>query len=132
MATQIVCSWNKFGYCRHKEACRRKHVKEICENPSCDFKTCSFRHPKQCKFYRDHGLCKFDPCMFSHKVNNTAYEKLEQKCEENALKISNIEEILANKDEQINQLIDKIDGMKNEIFLKINYLEEAINEKDLR
>ena len=62
--------------------------------------------------------------MFSHKVNNTAYEKLEQKCEENALKISNIEEILANKDEQINKLIDKIDGLKNEKVLKINDLEE--------
>ena len=131
MATQIVCSWNKFGYCRHKETCRKKHVKEICENPSCEIKMCSLRHPKLCKYYRDHGFCKFDPCMFSHKISNAAYEKLEQKFEENALKISNIEEILANKDEQINKLIDKIDELRNEIVLKINNLEEEISEKDL-
>ena len=32
MATQTVCSFYRFGYCKHKELCRKRHVKEICEN----------------------------------------------------------------------------------------------------
>ena len=32
MASQSVCQFNKFGFCKFKEACRKQHVKELCEN----------------------------------------------------------------------------------------------------
>ena len=76
MATQNVCKWNKYGYCKHGEMCRKSHVKEICENSECDVSMCTFRHPKTCKYYRDYRKCKFDPCMFLHveKENDSETE----------------------------------------------------------
>ena len=125
MATQIVCSFFKFGYCKHKEMCRKRHVKEICENSSCDVYTCILRHPKPCKFFRNHRMCKFDPCMFSHEINNTSDTNLETK-------IDNLEKIISEKDDIIKQLTQKIDEnsdrVKN-IIEKMNDLEklETIN-----
>ena len=45
MTAQNVCKWNKFGYCKHKECCRNKHIKELCEYGACDIVNCIFRHP---------------------------------------------------------------------------------------
>ena len=41
MATQSVYEFNKFGFCKYKEMCRKKHVGELCENLNCDIKTCN-------------------------------------------------------------------------------------------
>ena len=31
-----ICMYSKFGYCRYKEQCRKKHYSEICdENETC-------------------------------------------------------------------------------------------------
>ena len=61
-----VCLYFKFGYCKHKDCCRKQHVKEVCVNKACEISTCSLRHPKICKFYREYGQCKFNPCLFRH------------------------------------------------------------------
>ena len=50
-----------------------RHVKELCENNACDLANCILRHPKNCKYYRDYGKCKFNPCVFlrvSQKTKN--------------------------------------------------------------
>ena len=38
MATQTkkVCPFNKFGYCKHKDMCRKLHINELCENTKRD------------------------------------------------------------------------------------------------
>ena len=61
-----VCLYFKFGYCKHKDCCRKKHVKEVCDKKACEISTCSLRHPKICKFNREYGQCKFNPCLFRH------------------------------------------------------------------
>ena len=116
MAAQIVCSFYKFGYCKHKEMCRKRHVQEICENSSCDFYTCILRHPK---------MWQFDPCMFSHNIKDTSFENLEAK-------IDNLETIISEKDESIKQLTLKIDENSENVermLEKMNDLEklESIN-----
>ena len=50
MATQNVCRYFKFGFCRFKEMCRFMHISEVCENPSCEIKLCNLRHPRICNF----------------------------------------------------------------------------------
>ena len=34
--TQNVCPFNKFGYWKHKDMCRKLHIKELCENTKRD------------------------------------------------------------------------------------------------
>ena len=74
MAAQIICQWFKFGYCKHKEYCRRHHEEEVCTDDSCEIFGCRKRHPKICKYFWNHGRCKFDPCAFLHKENNSTLE----------------------------------------------------------
>ena len=69
MATQNFCPHNKFGYCKHKQMCRNLHVDVICGNSACDISICLSRHPKACRYYRDYGRCKFNPCAFLHLEN---------------------------------------------------------------
>ena len=58
MATQNVCSFNKFGYCKFRNNCRKMHVNENCENESCEITTWKLRHPKPCRYFRDLRRCK--------------------------------------------------------------------------
>ena len=70
MATQVICKFNKYGYFRYQEMCRKQHINEKCENSSCDRKECMLRHPKIGKFFREYGFCKFGEwCKFTHKEN---------------------------------------------------------------
>ena len=98
MATQKslpVCSYFKFGYCKHKELCRKNHVKELCEKVDCDISSCFLRHPKICKFYREYQKCKFDPCMFRHvdQLSDTDIHLLKK---QNEKLLSNIEKLENN------------------------------------
>ena len=36
MATQNICNFNKFGFCKFRDRCRKQHVNDKCENSSCD------------------------------------------------------------------------------------------------
>jgi hypothetical protein len=78
MAIQNVCSWNKFGFCKHRETCRKFHAKEVCDDKECDILKCSLRHPKTCKFYNEYKRCKFVPCAFKHIESNDDIEKLKK------------------------------------------------------
>ena len=135
MAQQNVCGHFKFGFCKYKESCRKKHIKEICENSSCVIKICNLRHPKICKFYREFGRCKFtDGCAFKHIVFDNILAK----------RVDNLEKKLNEKDKQIKQLTDsqndikqrlaekendfeKLNKMMNEMLLKVENLVEENN-----
>ena len=91
MAAQNVCKWNKFGYCKHKECSRNKHIKELCENGACDIVNCIFRQPRSCKYYRDYGKCKFDPFMYLHD------NKYDDKTENDIVKLKKENESISGK-----------------------------------
>ena len=74
MDAQIICQWFKFGYCKHKERCRKQHEEEVCSEDSCEIFRCRKRHPKTCKYFWNHGRCKFDPCAFLHRENTSTQE----------------------------------------------------------
>ena len=78
-----MCNFNKYGFCRYQERCRKFHGKILCENLNCEVRECKLRHPKQCKFLRDYGYCKFGEwCYFSHKelrkMSNAENEELKE------------------------------------------------------
>ena len=71
MAPNNVCHYFKFGYCKHADHCRRRHIREKCENKDCDARTCEKRHPIECKYYRDFKRCKFGSyCLYEHIERN--------------------------------------------------------------
>ena len=77
-------------------------------------------------------MCKFDPCMFSHEINETPYKNLEEKLDGNTSKINNLENIVSEKDETIQQLKTKLDENSEDvkkIYEKLKELEklESVN-----
>ena len=153
MATQNVCKWNKYGYCKHGDMCRKLHVNDICENSSCKIICCLKRHPKHCKFYANYKRCKFDPCAFLHVENMNSFEYLKKENENILLKINDIDNSLKSLDAKeletknfIEKLLDiekKVDILtnvrqdihtKNEIIdnlkQKVNEMEEKMKVKD--
>ena len=148
MATQSVCLYNKFGYCKHKELCRKQHVNGICENVSCEISVCRSRHPKTCKWYREFGKCKFDPCAFKH-VENNSVEKLTEENREILYKLSVVEKALKALQEEENEVTESIKKATNEETIKdfkeklsyqngvlesfgnkLKEMKEAVEEKD--
>ena len=111
MATQSVCGFYKFGFCRFREVCRKEHVKKLCESSSCDGKTCAERHPRVCKFFKNVGYCKFGEwCLFSHIIKkDPEMEKL--KAENRAIlkRLEEVEKVLFEKDKEINDIMKSIE-----------------------
>ena len=135
MAAQNVCLWNKFGYCKHKECCRKRHVKELCENNTCDILNCIFRHPKNCRYYRDYGKCKFNPCMFLHVKKDRDDDEIVNLRNENESvkkKLETIENEMSELDAKIvksENIITKLLEVEKK-FDKIIDIEKHLYEKD--
>ena len=109
---------NKFGFCKFQETCRFKHVKEICQEKSCEIETCSQIHPKECRYYKEYTRCKFGSyCFFRHedkpRVNIQKFEE----------KINTFEEEQTKLQAQINCL----NQVMNEKVCAIKHLEKKLN-----
>ena len=126
MATQSVCLFNRFGYCRYKESCRKLHVDELCDYSSCEFSKCIQRHPKTCKWYKKYKRCKFNPCKFSHEDD---LDKLRVDSRKALEKIGEIEKILEEKDTLENKIKD-FENKVDELGMEIKRLEAVVVEKD--
>ena len=119
MATQNVCRYFKFGFCKYLEKCRFPHVKEICESQECDVKSCTLRHPRICSYYRDYNRCKFGEwCCFKHAETNEISDK------EIVNRINNLEKLIAEKNEVISILENKIKLIEKKVGLDM----ESVNE----
>ena len=113
MATQSVCLYNKFGYCKHKELFCKQHVIDICENVSYELSVCMLRHPKTCKLYMEFGRCKFDPCAFKH-IGNNSLEKLNEENREILYKLSVVEKALKALEEEETEVTENMKKATNE------------------
>ena len=63
------CQFSKYGFCKFKDSCKRKHYNEDCKDSSnCqNIKTCNKRHPKPCKRFGS-GRCRFQSeCAYNHQ-----------------------------------------------------------------
>ena len=132
MATQNVCNWNKYGFCKHGERCRKLHVKEVCEKPSCTIVCCLKRHPKQCKFFSNHKMCKFDPCAFLHVENTDTFEYLKNENEVILLKINDVNisiKALEEKELETKTIIDKLMEVEKKLEI-FTYVRQHIHAKD--
>ena len=68
MAAEVLfCKFHQFGHCKFGSTRRKFHTKETCNTFKCIISDCSYRHPRQCKFFVLYGRCKFGTdCSFLH------------------------------------------------------------------
>ena len=110
MAPQNVCRYFKFGHCKFSDNCKFMHVKEKCENLSCEIWSCSLRHPKKCKYFREFKRCKFGEwCSFDHTESNGNQDSINAILE----KLENLSKIISEKDDLIRDLAQKMDKLEN-------------------
>ena len=96
-----ICLFNKFGHCRFRDACRKRHISDICEINDCEISECSRRHPRECRYWNEYGRCKFsDFCSFKHKPLDTF-------------------ETNDNLDKELTTLKEKLEISKNFLLRKI-------------
>ena len=130
MATQNVCRYFKFGHCKFCDKCRFLHVKERCENPTCEIRSCSLRHPRKCKWQRDYGRCKYGEwCSFDHNNisdNQKSINKILQRLE-------HMSKIILEKDNMINHLAEKIRKLEEHFDSndEVDITEHENNETEL-
>ena len=121
-----VCKFGKFGFCKYKEGCHRKHYTEVCESLSeCrNIKECPKRHPKICRRYFSSGYeCQFkEDCAYTHsKIDNDEEKnKLKEKVE--ILEKTVIE--LSNKVE--GKELERIEKVLHALTRKVLYLENEM------
>ena len=72
---KALCRRNKYGYCKHSDKCRFRHVNEKCVTPDCNVFDCERRHPKIFKFKGQYGRCKCTTyCKYDHDKPNNLIE----------------------------------------------------------
>ena len=135
MAAQNVCFYNKYGFCKYLERCRKYHETEVCEKTNCGIRECSLRHPRVCKFFRDLGFCKFSEwCKFSHKLNknnavkNDELNKLEDRLKAVEFELENKNAKLLKLENEIKDVYVKV-SEKDQTISKINKKLNVLNEK---
>ena len=77
-----VCKYGKFGFCKFKKRCKRRHFTEVCENLSrcTKINECEKRHPKTCRRFTVENECWFkNDCAYSHMESREVPEKNELK-----------------------------------------------------
>ena len=79
-----MCIHDKFGFCKFKSACERKHFDQKCEDlSSCrNIRNCMKRHPKTCKRFAFQDDCRFGSlCAYNHKeiIYNTEESEMKEK-----------------------------------------------------
>ena len=143
MAAQNICNFNKFGFCKFSENCRKNHINEKCSKSSCDISTCQLRHPKVCRYLRDYKYCKFGEwCKFLHvEAENNCNDIIQIKKEQENLaqKLNLVEKQLEEKNDIIESILKKFDfdilegkitakdNLIKELDQKINQMEEKMS-----
>ena len=121
MAAPILCLFNKFGYCKFGETCRKHHINQKCDESSCEINPCKKRHPQVCRYFQKYGRCKFSPCAFKHEVLRNHNEKLEKDIKDLSDKIHVLEEIIMTKEKTIDEITaQSIDQYISNQYCKTN------------
>ena len=92
-----VCKYDKFGYCKYKDDCQKKHFSEECGDLSeCkNIKSCDKSHPKKCKI-NDSGNCSYkNLCAYNHQ--KTVIDKYQAEINEKVKKMEIVVQALTRK-----------------------------------
>ena len=132
MAEEIFCKFNKFGFCKFRNNCFRKHVDKKCENGQCDIKKCQLRHPKKCRYLMVYQNCKFGEfCRFNHDVIETLHDS--KQMDEIRKKLDDLRNRIIEKEKEIKIKDDEIEKLNKQLQKRVVNIEERNKriEKDL-
>ena len=136
--------FNKFGFCKFRENCKRYHCEEICEEEHCKNQSiCRKRHPKICRKFLSQKGCRFESdCSYKHSSFSSPRQKdnltvkvelLTSIVEQMAQKIIHLEkevdELKKTSKNQVDAIVELDDvssnkNMQNEIIIEeTNYIE---------
>ena len=121
MATHNVCSFFKYGYCKHGNFCQKYHERRICENQTCNISMCSLRHPRMCRFFKEYKCCKFDPCAYKYEDNDIVIKTLKEEIKavyEKMKKLSKDIELLNEKERKSEGIIVNLQNFDSMIKQK--------------
>ena len=127
-----VCLHQKFGFCKHRESCSKRHLKEECQNPSdCPSKkSCDKRHPKLCRNYLLHRKCSHGlECGYLHKEKEKSQDEIEinQRLEE----LEKLVKDHVEGEKKLELAVKKLENVVKVMTRKVIYLEEElVNVKD--
>ena len=125
-----VCNYKKFGFCKFKDLCKKKHLKETCEDLSAceNSKSCHKRHPRGCKRHAVEGFCRFGlGCAYHHKEPPTTKNHLEIN-----MKVEELERVVNKMADKIVHLEGKIKEMESKEREVIKIKEAAKSIEDPR
>jgi len=116
---ETLCKFQNSGYCKYKENCKFKHVKEKCEG-KCERKTCQKRHQKFCKFG---SRCRRpNTCEFKHEVT---LDELGLKAD-----IKNLETTIKELVEENKKIKTKMVDLETELKASQQRFKKENEEKD--
>ena len=118
-----VCKYNQEGFCKFGEKCFNVHENEICGSRNeCTDSGCRKRHPKNCRFFRQFGHCKFDvTCAYSHLDDrNVKCEQLEKEVSElkgevKTMKVMKERSESKQETEKVEKLKKEVSDLKDEV-----------------
>ena len=109
------CKFNKFGFCKFGNECRKKHFDTICEHNFCEnVKSCEKRHSRNCYYFFAYGYCKFGlDCQFKHGKESSKVTH------------ANKEQNLLEKNEALKKEIIEINKKNEELKVHLDELIES-------
>ena len=116
-----MCTYQKFGFCKFKEQCKKKNLKEFCKDlyACVDQKSCHKRHPRECKRYALEGFCRLgDGCVYHHKELSPNKRILE------------VDKKVEELEKALNKMADKIVNLEVELKEMKLKQKEAVKIKE--
>ena len=107
---EVICQYDKFGYCRYQKECKKRHLSRECEDldDCANSRSCQKRHPKRCKKYAS-GNCRFgNDCAYKHQkpTKNQDHEDLK-------VKLEKVEKVLHAMTRKVLSLEEEVKDSKN-------------------
>ena len=122
-----VCLYQKYGFCRYKDKCKKRHLKQECKDlHSCKTKNiCDKRHPRICKRYVGEGSCVFgEKCEYLHKDNTISTDQIKIK-----ERVDQLEQVLKDKlteENKMQKAMTEMEKVVKAMSRKVLNLEEEI------
>ena len=121
-----MCSFDKFGFCKFKEGCKKAHFAQICQDLSgCkDITQCEKRHPKNCKKYSSVNGCRHgEKCANNHNVTKHDGERIISKD-----KVEILEKKVVDMARKESSRLEKLEIVVKALRRKVLSLENELEE----
>ena len=119
-----VCQYDKFGICKHRNQCGRKHFPDICETRhTCkSVRKCDKRHPKLCQKFANEGFCPHgEECAYHHpyhqsrETNERRNDVLEERVKYLEDTVASLKLIIFNLQGQVLDIAENSSDQKEDI-----------------